>query len=57
MSEHIPVLIGAARTPTGKFLGSLALYSLCWSSIALPSLQVFRSISSKIVVKVSGVCP
>src|SRR5260370_27386702 len=24
MAEHVPVLIGAARTPTGKFLGSLA---------------------------------
>jgi acetyl-CoA C-acetyltransferase len=27
MAEHIPVLIGAARTPTGKFLGSLASFS------------------------------
>jgi acetyl-CoA C-acetyltransferase len=27
MSEHIPVLVGAARTPTGKFLGSLASFS------------------------------
>ncbi len=27
MAEHIPVLIGAARTPTGKFLGSLATLS------------------------------
>ena len=27
MVEHIPVLIGAARTPTGKFLGSLASLS------------------------------
>ncbi|GCE47444.1 acetyl-CoA C-acetyltransferase [Thermosporothrix hazakensis] len=27
MTEHIPVLVGAARTPTGKFLGSLASLS------------------------------
>jgi acetyl-CoA C-acetyltransferase len=25
--EHIPVIVGAARTPTGKFLGSLASFS------------------------------
>ncbi len=24
MTEHIPVIVGAARTPTGKFLGNLA---------------------------------
>jgi acetyl-CoA C-acetyltransferase len=24
MAEHIPVIVGAARTPTGKFLGNLA---------------------------------
>ena len=27
MTEHIPVIVGAARTPTGKFLGSLASLS------------------------------
>ncbi len=27
MTEHIPVIVGAARTPTGKFLGSLASFS------------------------------
>lgn len=27
MSEHIPVLVGAVRTPTGKFLGALASFS------------------------------
>jgi acetyl-CoA C-acetyltransferase len=27
MTEHIPVIVGAARTPTGKFLGSLAGFS------------------------------
>ena len=27
MAEHIPVLVGVARTPTGKFLGSLASLS------------------------------
>lgn len=27
MAEHIPVIVGAARTPTGKFLGSLASFS------------------------------
>src|ERR1700681_2829224 len=27
MSERIPVLVGAARTPTGKFLGALASFS------------------------------
>jgi acetyl-CoA C-acetyltransferase len=27
MAEHIPVLVGAARTPTGKFLGSLSGFS------------------------------
>ncbi|HTK08421.1 MAG TPA: acetyl-CoA C-acetyltransferase, partial [Ktedonobacteraceae bacterium] len=27
MAEHIPVIVGAARTPTGKFLGSLASFT------------------------------
>src|SRR2546423_6958194 len=27
MTEHIPVIVGAARTPTGKFLGGLASFS------------------------------
>ncbi len=27
MTEHIPVLIGAARTPTGKFLGGLSTFT------------------------------
>jgi len=27
MTERIPVIVGAARTPTGKFLGSLASFS------------------------------
>ena len=27
MTEHIPVIVGAARTPTGKFLGNLASFS------------------------------
>ena len=27
MTERIPVIIGAARTPTGKFLGNLAGFS------------------------------
>lgn len=27
MAEHIPVLVGAARTPTGKFLGNLANFT------------------------------
>src|SRR5712664_3076770 len=27
MSEHQPVIIGAVRTPTGKFIGSLAQFS------------------------------
>src|SRR5258708_11198578 len=27
MSEYIPVIVGAARTPTGKFLGSLASFT------------------------------
>lgn len=27
MSEHQPVIVGAARTPTGKFLGALANFS------------------------------
>src|SRR5215470_1631164 len=27
MTEHIPVLIGAARTPTGKFLGGLSSFT------------------------------
>src|SRR5579885_3285683 len=27
MAEHIPVIVGAARTPTGKFLGSLSTFT------------------------------
>ena len=27
MAEHIPVITGAARTPTGKFLGNLASFT------------------------------
>ena len=27
MAEHIPVIVGAARTPTGKFLGNLASFT------------------------------
>src|SRR5579884_1519142 len=27
MAEHIPVIVGAARTPTGKFLGSLSMFT------------------------------
>ena len=27
MSEHIPVIVGAVRTPTGKFLGNLASFT------------------------------
>ena len=27
MTEHIPVIVGAARTPTGKFLGGLASFT------------------------------
>src|SRR5215470_11343820 len=27
MTEHIPVLVGAARTPTGKFLGGLSSFT------------------------------
>ena len=27
MSEHIPVIVGAVRTPTGKFLSHLASFT------------------------------
>ena len=27
MTEHIPVVVGAVRTPTGKFLGGLASFT------------------------------
>lgn len=27
MAEHVPVIVGAARTPTGKFLGGLSTFS------------------------------
>jgi acetyl-CoA C-acetyltransferase len=27
MTEHVPVIVGAARTPTGKFLGNLASFT------------------------------
>lgn len=45
MTEHIPVLVGAARTPTGKFLGSL-------SSFTAPQLG---AIAIKEAVRRSGI--
>jgi acetyl-CoA C-acetyltransferase len=47
MVEHIPVLIGAARTPTGKFLGSLA-------SLSAPQLG---AIAIKEAVRRAGIDP
>ncbi|GCF10168.1 thiolase family protein [Dictyobacter arantiisoli] len=47
MSEHIPVLVGAVRTPTGKFLGSLA-------SLTAPQLG---AIAIKEAVRRAGVDP
>ncbi|GHO74329.1 acetyl-CoA acetyltransferase [Ktedonobacter sp. SOSP1-85] len=45
--EHIPVIVGAARTPTGKFLGSLA-------SFTAPQLG---AIAIKEAVKRAGIDP
>src|SRR5512138_30836 len=45
MTERIPVIVGAARTPTGKFLGSLA-------SLTTPQLG---AIAIKEAVKRSGI--
>jgi acetyl-CoA C-acetyltransferase len=45
MTEHIPVLVGAARTPTGKFLGGL-------SSFTAPQLG---AIAIKEAVRRSGI--
>lgn len=47
MTERIPVIVGAARTPTGKFLGSLA-------SLTTPQLG---AIAIKEAVKRSGIVP
>ncbi len=47
MTEHIPVIVGAARTPTGKFLGNLASFSA-------PQLG---AIAIKEAVRRSGVAP
>ena len=47
MSEHIPVITGAVRTPTGKFLGSLAGFTA-------PQLG---AIVIKEVVRRSGIAP
>ncbi len=47
MSEHIPVIVGAARTPTGKFLGGL-------SSFTAPQLG---AIAIKEAVRRSGIAP
>ena len=47
MSEHVPVLIGAARTPGGKFLGGL-------SSFTAPQLG---AIAIKEAVRRSGIDP
>jgi acetyl-CoA C-acetyltransferase len=47
MSEHIPVIAGAVRTPTGKFLGSLAGFTA-------PQLG---AIVIKEVVRRSGIAP
>ncbi len=47
MAEHIPVIVGAARTPTGKFLGNLA-------SFTAPQLG---AIAIKEVVRRSGIVP
>ncbi len=47
MTEHIPVIVGAARTPTGKFLGSLA-------DLTTPQIG---AIAIKEAVKRSGIAP
>ncbi len=47
MTEHIPVIVGAARTPTGKFLGGL-------SSFTAPQLG---AIAIKETVRRSGIAP
>lgn len=47
MTEHIPVIVGAARTPTGKFLGGL-------SSFTAPQLG---AIAIKEAVRRSGIVP
>lgn len=47
MAKHIPVLVGAARTPTGKFLGSLA-------SLSAPQLG---AIAIKEAVRRAGIDP
>src|SRR6266571_4155703 len=47
MTEHIPVIVGAARTPTGKFLSNLA-------SFTAPQLG---AIVIKEAVRRSGVAP
>jgi acetyl-CoA C-acetyltransferase len=47
MAEHIPVLVGAARTPTGKFLGNLA-------SLSAPQLG---AVAIKEAVRRSGIDP
>jgi acetyl-CoA C-acetyltransferase len=47
MAEHTPVLVGAARTPTGKFLGNLASFSA-------PQLG---AIAIKEAVRRSGIAP
>src|SRR5713226_6837076 len=47
MSEHTPVIVGASRTPTGKFLGGL-------SSFSAPQLG---AIVIKEVVRRAGIAP
>src|SRR5207245_2263031 len=47
MAEHIPVIVGAVRAPTGKFLGSLAGFTA-------PQLG---AIVIKEVVRRSGIAP
>src|SRR5947209_2094735 len=47
MTEHVPVIVGAARTPTGKFLGNLA-------SFTAPQLG---AIVIKEAVRRSGIAP
>src|SRR2546422_4468113 len=47
MTEHIPVIVGAARTPTGKFLGNIA-------SFTAPQLG---AIVIKEAVRRSGIAP
>src|SRR2546421_12949443 len=47
MTEHIPVIVGAARTPTGKFLSNIA-------SFTAPQLS---AIVIKEAVRRSGIAP